>query len=94
MRSFFQFIIIIILYFFKKSLSVKKGGNLSKNIETFLFIAEFLALCVWTEPSMGTDLAQEPILESAQENQDSDFRDELHVSDTPHPLFPTCSLVQ
>ena len=43
---------------------------------------------------MGTDLAQEPILESAHENQDSDFRDELHVSDTPHPLFPTCSLVQ
>ena len=53
-----------------------------------MFIS-FIIYCVWTEPSMGTDLAQEPILESAQENQDSDFRDELHVSDTPHPLFPT-----
>ena len=40
----------------------------------------------------GTDLAQEPILESAQENQDSDFIDELHVSETPHPLFNTVPL--
>ena len=44
---------------------------------------------VWTEPSEGTDLTQEPILESAQEYQDIDFKDGLHVSDTPHPLFPT-----
>ena len=40
--------------------------------------AKIFKVCVWTEPSMGTDLAQEPIIESAQENQDSDFRDELH----------------
>ena len=56
-------------------------------------IGAFMYVCMeWAVD--GTDLAQEPILESAQENQDSDFRDELHVSDTPHPLFPTCSLVQ
>ena len=27
--------------------------------------------------------------ESAQDNQDSEFRDELSLSDPAHPLFPT-----
>ena len=37
----------------------------------------------------GTDLTQEPIRESTQEYQDSEFSDELRLSDPAHPLFPT-----
>ena len=40
----------------------------------------------WNEP---TDLAHEPIRESAQEYQNSEFNDELSVSNPTHPLFPT-----
>ena len=38
----------------------------------------------------GRRISLEADSESAQEYQDSEFSDELGLSDPTHPLFPTC----
>ena len=42
----------------------------------------YVCMYVWT------DFAHEPI-KSAHKYQDRDFRDEMSLSDTSHPLLPT-----
>ena len=47
----------------------------------------------WTEPSRIDGSRSRADLESTQEYHDSEFRNELGVSDPAHSLFPACLLV-